>query len=134
MRSAVQGEATSKELRSFAFLVGGALVVLWAYRAFAHGRWSIVLIAIAFICFALGAFYSHILQWPYRAWMRVGEHMGAVVSWVLLSIFFYLILTPIALIHRLFVRDPLELRIHRGDRSYFHEKHIQVKAQFERMF
>ena len=93
-----------------------------------------MLIIVAFVCLVLGVFCPHALRGPYRAWMRVGERTGVVVSWVLLSVFFYTILTPIALIHRLFVRDQLELRIHRDEQSYFHGKRVQVKSQLERMF
>jgi len=45
-----------------------------------------------------------------RRWFYAGELMGKIVSTVVLGLFFFGILTPIALITRLFGRDELRLR------------------------
>jgi len=66
--------------------------------------------------------------------MAIGELLGSVVSRVLLSIFYIIVLTPIALVRRMFVRDPLELRFREKVPSYFHAKRIQPRKQLERMF
>ncbi len=46
----------------------------------------------------------------YWAWMAVGFVMGNVISRVLVAAFFYLLITPMGLVMRLFGRDKLHLR------------------------
>jgi hypothetical protein len=45
-----------------------------------------------------------------RAWLRLGELMSKVVSPVVLGVLFFGILTPVALLGRLFGRDELRLK------------------------
>jgi hypothetical protein len=45
-----------------------------------------------------------------RVWLRLGEQLGKIVSPVVLGIMFFLIMTPIALLARMFGRDVLHLR------------------------
>jgi hypothetical protein len=49
-----------------------------------------------------------------RAWFLLGEILGRVVSPVVLSVIFFLLLTPIGLLTRLFGRDELRLCIREG--------------------
>lgn len=132
MRSA--HEFSTHELRSFAFMVGGGLAAVWAFRFFVRGRFGLLLIGLAVALVVLGACCPRVLQGPYRAWMLLGEWMGAIVSRVLLGIFYFIILTPIATVRRCIVRDPLELRWSEKAASYFRTKRIQSKEQLERMF
>lgn len=52
-----------------------------------------------------------------RIWHGLGEVLGRIVTPIVLSILFFVVLTPIALVHRLFKRDPLKL--HRQPGSLF---------------
>lgn len=123
-----------RELQSFGLLVGGALGALWLYRHFTYGNRLIPLLLVAVVLIAFGAWHPFSLVYPFRAWMWAGDRIGAVVSRIVLAACYFLILTPIAAIRRLFVRDPLELRWDSEMASYFREKHIQSRQQFERMF
>lgn len=49
-----------------------------------------------------------------RAWFLLGEILGSVVSPVVLSVIFFLLLTPIGVLTRLFGRDELRLRMREG--------------------
>lgn len=52
-------------------------------------------------------------------WMRFSQILGWVSTKVVLSIFFYLVLTPTGLLMRLFGKDLLDKRIDRSAKSYW---------------
>jgi len=58
---------------------------------------------------------ANFLDWPLltplnKAWFLLGHALGKVVNPIILGIIFFGLLTPIALIARLFGRDELKLR------------------------
>ncbi len=79
----------------------------------------------AFAYVALGLLLVGLfLRWPAvklaGAWLGFSAVLGAINSKILLTLVYYLVLTPIALLYRLTHRDPLSLR--RADdtrRSYW---------------
>jgi hypothetical protein len=56
----------------------------------------------------------------YRAWMRFGEALGAVTSTLMLSILYYLVVTPVGLLMRATGTDPLDRR--GGRATYWKER------------
>ena len=65
------------------------------------------------------------LVWPaglkpvYRVWMTLAVILGYFVSRILLSVIYYLVVTPIGLIMRLIGKDLLDLKLKDRD-SYWH--------------
>lgn len=45
-----------------------------------------------------------------NAWLKLGDLMGKVVNPLVLGIIFFIVITPVALISRLFARDELRLK------------------------
>lgn len=62
-----------------------------------------------------------------RAWFALGQLMGRVVSPLVLGAIFFLILTPVALVTRLFGRDELRLKRKAVD-SYWIDRHHDSTA------
>lgn len=60
-----------------------------------------------------------ILRKLYAAWVAFGKGIGWVVSHVIMTLIYFAVLTPIALIMRLFGHDPLRLRPDPGLESYW---------------
>ena len=56
-----------------------------------------------------------------KAWYRLGLLMGKVVSPIVLGILFFIVITPVAIVTRLFGRDVLLLR-KRDVNSYWIER------------
>lgn len=54
------------------------------------------------------------------AWFRFAELLGMISSRVILGVFFFLILVPLAFLFRIFHKDPLNLR--NGKTSVYHER------------
>ena len=97
--------------RSFGISVGTVLCViagllLWRGRT---GRAEVVggIGAVLLVC---GFVYPPLLKYPSAAWWRFSRVLGYVNARVLLSIIFFLILTPLGLVWRLTGKDPLARR------------------------
>ena len=97
------------QLVKFALTIAAAFVVLTAIRAWRRGLDEVAIaglvIAVLFVASALVSPGS--LSFVYRWWMRFAEALGWINTRVLLVIIFYLVVTPIGLVMRLFRRSPL---------------------------
>ena len=115
----MDGAASPEQLRSFGLIVGGVFSLLGVWPALVHGlpmrAWAlgpgVLLIAPALI-------YPAVLKGPYRAWMAAGRLLGWINSRVILSIFFYVILTPVGVVLRLLGKDPMRRRYDPAAGSY----------------
>lgn len=69
-------------------------------------------------------------------WLGLSDLMGAVVSKVLLSIVFFGVVTPIALIRRLFGKDSLKLRAFKGSKEsvMLERNHVFAGRDLERPY
>ena len=112
-----------KQARNFGLmllpiLLGFAGVAFWR----GHARSAAVLAAVAPIPPLLALVSASLWLRFFRAWMKLGEGMSWVMSRVILSVFFFFILTPIGLVQRAFRRDALELSWKRRRASYWIDK------------
>jgi hypothetical protein len=57
------------------------------------------------------------IEW---AWMKFGHYMGLVMTTVLLTLTFYLMITPLGLLMRLFGKDLLERKFDKNAKSYWY--------------
>ena len=64
---------------------------------------------------------------PKRAWLWLGECIGAVISPLVLAALFYGVVTPAGLASRLLGRDPLKLRP-RSCRTHWIERQVDDRA------
>ena len=82
---------------------------------------SIILVAIALLWQTLAGFITWI-------WLKLSHVMGWVMSKVILSIVFYLILFPIAALSRLFKPDLMRIKKN-GKPSYYSERNQKYSAE-----
>jgi hypothetical protein len=80
----------------------------------------------------VGAFSLTLSHWIDFLWMKLAWLLGAIIPRILLSVIFYLMLTPLAILSRLFgEKDPLFLKKQSG--SVFRTRVGGVeKASFEK--
>ncbi len=64
-----------------------------------------------------------------RVWFLLGEILGRVVSPVVLTVIFFLLLTPIGVLTRLFGRDELRLRIRVGKSCWVLREQSEVTPE-----
>ena len=77
-----------------------------------------VLVVLGAVALVAG-FRPAAFRWFYRAGMTVGAAIGLVVGRILLTLFFLLVLTPMALVFRVLGKDPLSLRWDRSAKTYW---------------
>jgi hypothetical protein len=94
---------------------GMAMVLLFMLLAISPKRHSLLFVAMAL----------HVLNMTvpglYRPiavlWFGLSDLMGAVMSKILLSLVFFLVVTPIAILRRLFGKDALKLRAFKASKD-----------------
>lgn len=123
-----------KEERNFSRVVGVvtmalAALQLWRGRQTAAG----VAAAIGAALLVAGALAPAALVLPNRVWRRIGHALGWVNTRILLSLFFFLVLTPVGLVMRLAGKDPLDMRGH-GSTWKPYGGRLRDPKHFERSF
>ena len=91
--------------------------------------WSLI---ISIIFLILGLFNSKILTPLNRIWFKFGILLGKVISPLIMGIIFFIVVTPIGLLMRLFKKDVLNLK-YSTNNSYWIEKSgpkSKMKDQF----
>jgi len=63
-----------------------------------------------------------LLRWLNVAWFRLGILLAKIVSPVVVGVIFFLILTPVGLLTRMFGRDELKLRLRPDANSYWADR------------
>src|SRR5687767_5414962 len=102
-------ELTRRTIVSFAMIVSAALLVIAAFQ-WRRGAPQWVLVTLLSIAAALllgAAIAPSLLRPVYRGWMRLGEVLGWVNTRIILTLIFFLVVTPIGLLMRLFGRSPI---------------------------
>ena len=127
---------TDAQARKSALLVAGVLLAIAAWN-FYRGRLTVVLIfgSVGAALVVVGLFVPPAARGFHNAWMRFAAALGHVNSRVLLTLMYYLAVTPYGLVSRLAGRDPLRRRGTGGESYWVERKRTrQEREQFERLF
>ena len=125
-----------RNLRKFGLLVGGVFLLLGCWFLYRQKpAWPYFLTPGALLVLG-GLIVPMSLKHVYIAWMGLGLALGFVVSNVVLTIFYYLILTPIGLIARLCGQDFLSLKRNPAVASYWVMKPVTARTpqEYEQQF
>ena len=112
----------NKAIRDFGILIGIILLII-AGILFYKERASyqlIILLGIAFIGLGLGM--PIILKPFYLVWMNFAVVLGWLMTRLILGLLFYIVVSPISLISRLFGKEFLDLKTSSLNRSYWNYK------------
>lgn len=67
----------------------------------------------------LSLFYSEILQPLNNLWFKLGILLGSIVSPIVLGCIFFILITPISIIGKIFHRNPLKLNLDKNIKTYW---------------
>ena len=127
---------TDAQARKSALLVAAVLLGIAAWNVY-RGRTTVVVIfgSSGAALVLAGLFAPAAARAFHKAWMRFAAVLGHVNSRVLLTLVYYLVVTPYGLVTRLVGRDPLRRR-GRAAGSYWVERKAtrQAREGFERLF
>ena len=87
-------------------LLGIAAYAVWRER-WLLAQWTG---GIGAVLLVLGLIQPRLLKWPSAVWWKLAMVLGYVNARVILSIAFFLVLTPMAMVWRLIGRDPLAIK------------------------
>jgi hypothetical protein len=108
-----------------------SLALLICYLLFS-AQW---LLWLACLLLLGNTFESRITALIAEYWMKFAHYLGNINSKVLLSIIFFLVLTPIAFVYRLFNKDIVAHFMVNGKKSYFEDINKQYKkSDFEKVW
>jgi hypothetical protein len=127
---------TDAQARKSALLVAAVLFAIAAWNLY-RGRTTVVIIlgALGAALVVAGLFIPVAARGFHNAWMRFAVVLGAINSRILLTLMYYLVMTPYGLVSRLVGRDPLRRRGKGGESHWIERKHTrQGREQFERLF
>lgn len=104
--------------REFAVLMAAVALVIVLWRRFSGGAlaWPWLLLALLLLLVAWRA--PRRLTPLARGWLRLGHLLGHINTRIILGLVFFLLITPLALLMRLFGRDALRLK-RTAARSYW---------------
>ena len=92
--------------------------------------WSII---VSFIFLFLGLLKSKFLSPLNILWFKFGVFLGIIVSPLIMGIIFFLVVTPIGLLMRLFGKDILHLKLNKKKSTYWIEK-SGIKSTMKNQF
>ena len=92
--------------------------------------WSLI-ISILFLI--LGLLNSKILTPLNKLWFRFGLFLGKIISPIIMGVIFFLVVTPIGLLMRLFGKDVLNIKLNKKKNSYWIEK-VGPKSKMKNQF
>ena len=101
-------EGSSDRGFGLVFTLVFAVIAAWPLIQGSPVRWWSAAAAALFA--VISVLRPSLLSAPNKAWTRLGQLMGAVVSPIALGVVFFLVITPTSLLMRMAGKDPLRLK------------------------
>ena len=81
------------------------------------------------ILIAIALFWRRLSNYIASIWLKFAEGLGKVNSYIILCIVFYVFLTPVALLYRIFNRNPMDIKnSDPSPQSYFYKRDYKYTA------
>jgi hypothetical protein len=116
----------AKAQETILVLVGAFIIFDWTTHKKIFLLLALVLIVIASVSDSLTNLIS-------RGWLKLAELMGAIMSKVMLTVIYFIVLLPVALMYRLTGKDPLQFK-KKQDTYYFSRNHLYNKKDIENIW
>ncbi len=106
-----------KDLRIFGFIWSFIFLMIFLKSD------NIIFVITSAIFMAISMFYPLLFVKSrfYGSWIKFGNFVGKINSFVIISILFYLIFIPFGLVIKIFKKDFLNLKIDKKRKSYFED-------------
>ena len=105
--------------RSFGFLFFIVFLIIGLWPLKNGGNINSYFLIASTIFFILGLINSKILSPLNKLWVKFGEILGAVIAPIVMVIVYFIFLTPVSLIVRVFGKDLLGLKFLKEKKSYW---------------
>jgi len=118
--------------RSFGIVFFVFFLIIAIYPLIKDGELRLWSLFISIVFLFLGLVNSKILNPLNKLWFKFGIFLGKIISPLVMSIIFFLVVTPIGLLMRLFNKDLLNLKFNNNS-SYWIEK-TEPKSKMNNQF
>ena len=127
---------SNKQLRQFALLLALVLAGVAGWLAWkSHPvAWAVGVGAAAVVSGVIGVFRPGLMRVVYVVWMAAVFPIGWLVSHLLLAAIYYLVITPIGVMMRVFGYDPMQRRLDRQAKTYWKPREDQDQDDTKRYF
>ncbi len=118
--------------RSFGFVFAALFFLIGIYPIIHSEELRIWSLIIATLFLFLGAINSKILNPLNFLWLKFGIYLGKIISPLIMGIIFFLVVTPIGLLMKIFKKDLLNLK-YNSNKTYWIKKtgpKSKMKNQF----
>jgi len=119
--------------RSFGLLFFIVFIVVGLWPVIKGETANIYLILISLFFLIFGLINSKILSPFNKAWIKLGEILGLIIAPIIMALVYFIILTPISLIVRIFGKDLLGLKFLKKQDTYWTKRKKKIgtmKKQF----
>ena len=112
--------------RSFGLLFFIVFLAFALWPLTKKGEINLYLISIALIFLILGLLNSKILTPLNKSWIKLGELLGRIIAPIVMGIVYFIILTPISLLVRLFGKDLIGMKFNNNLKTYWIKRKKQL--------
>jgi hypothetical protein len=129
-------QETKKDLRKFGFSVGIVLDAIGIILFYFEKSSAIYFAVFGGLLILLGIVFPQLLKPLNKIWMGLAIILGFIMTRVILSILFYLVITPIGFIAKLFGKKFMDLNYNKSAKSYWERRTIIQKKpiDYDRQF
>ena len=128
--------SSKTELRKFGLTVGTVLVIIGLVLFYSEKSSHTYFLSIGGALIIFGVVVPKILLPIQKAWMAIAVVLGFIMTRVILSVLFYLVVTPIGLLAKLLGKDFLDRKIEKNKKTYWNFRVLKdyEKIETERQF
>ena len=112
----------SKAIRDFGMLIGFILLIIAGILFYKEREFYLLIITFGIAFIGLGLGMPIIVKPFYLVWMNFAVLLGWFMTRLILGLLFYIVVSPIGLILRLFGKEFLDLKTSSLNRSYWNYK------------
>jgi len=129
-------KSEKSDLRKFGIIVGIVLLIIAGFFFLKEKESFQLFLTIGTVLFVTGIVIPFTLKPIYWVWMVFSTILGWFMTRVILSLLFYVILTPIGLIARSFGKQFLNLKMDHSKQSYWNMKTVEASntQNYEKQF
>jgi membrane-bound ClpP family serine protease len=133
-------DASPKNVKQFAWLfaiIGMIIIpgIIWYKHDGLVGETGFISFGIGSLFLLIGLIRYQILNPIYKAWMLLALVLGLVMTKVIITIVYYLVMTPIGLVKRRDLNKSMHLKFVKNEESYWIKKQDNTDPKrLERLF
>jgi len=110
-----------KQQRIFGLIICTLLSAIGLWLFFTERRFPLVFLTAASLLLLITITAPQRLSYPTRLWAKLGHQLETINNYLVLSVLFFLLLTPVGLIARGLNYDPLKLK-QKQRKSYWQQR------------